>query len=270
MKSRILGLLAETQIHPGTGKVHGVVDLPVSRERTTDYPVIFGSGVKGAIRQKAADANQQDELFSLFGKEDSAGSILFSDARLLLLPVRSLTGQYRWATCPYLIERCVRDFRRAGLGVEVDIPQPEKGTAVASDEGDLFLEERLFTMKRGVPDALLDLLQSFLLHEETRKRLAAQLVILHDDDFAWFARFGLQVNARNVLNENKKSKNLWYEETLPADSLFYALAAERTPEELPKLAELFKEKPYLQLGGNETTGQGWFAVTILGSDAGEK
>lgn len=89
-------------------------------------------------------------------------------------------------------------------------------------------------------------------------------MILNDDDFTWFARFGLAVQARNVLDDKKKSENLWYEETLPPDSLFYALIAGRNKDAVTAIESLMTAKPYLQAGGNETVGQGWFAVQVLG------
>ena len=86
----------------------------------------------------------------------------------------------------------------------------------------------------------------------------------HDDDFAWFVRYGLSIQARNVLEDGtKKSKNLWHEETLPPDSLMYALVAGRNATALAALDTLFPENdPYLQAGGNETVGHGWFAVKV--------
>ena len=90
--------------------------------------------------------------------------------------------------------------------------------------------------------------------------------MLHDDDFAWFVRYGLSIQARNVLEDgSKKSKNLWYEETLPPDTLMAALVIGRQADALRSLHQLFPESDaYLQAGGNETVGQGWFAVQVLG------
>jgi CRISPR-associated protein Cmr4 len=99
-------------------------------------------------------------------------------------------------------------------------------------------------------------------------RLATQVVVLHDNDFAWFARYGLAVQARNVLDEKKTSKNLWYEETIPADSLFYTLLAERQNGALAAVKRLFDNHPYLQVGGNETVGMGWFAVAFPNEKGG--
>ena len=91
-----------------------------------------------------------------------------------------------------------------------------------------------------------------------------QLVVVSDDDFSHFARYGLPVNARNVLNQDTKtSNNLWYEETIPADSVFYSILTERAgkPEQLSRLQEMINEVTYIQVGGNETIGQGWCAMT---------
>ena len=117
MRSAVIGLLAETSIHPGTGRSTGVVDLPVAREAATDYPFIAGSSLKGALRDQARQHTNNNENFEkeIFGAPDEAGALLVSDARLLLLPVRSLTGAYRWVTCPLLIERYQRDLKRAGV-----------------------------------------------------------------------------------------------------------------------------------------------------------
>ena len=51
MRAAMLGLLAETSIHPGAGRSMGVVDLPVAREASTHYPVLVGSSLKGALTQ---------------------------------------------------------------------------------------------------------------------------------------------------------------------------------------------------------------------------
>lgn len=279
MKQAILGLLAETSAHPGAGRSMGVVDLPVSREAATDYPVLVGSSLKGAMRDKArrcgAAQDQEQQWFGKQGqagdKQGQAGELLISDGRLLLLPVRSLTQSYRWATCPYLLERFRRDRLRAGAGSTIDAPRAiEPGQALAAGAGPLILEERQFEILEEPSDSLVKAIEPLLLHNETRQRLGRQIAVLHDDDFAWFARYGLAIQARNVLDQNtKQSKNLWYEESLPPDTVMYALAAGRDDDTLKALDTLFPgADPYLQVGGNETLGQGWFAVTLHASEQG--
>ena len=263
MKTAILGLLAETPIHPGAGRGVGVVDLPVAREASTDYPVIVGSSLKGALRDKAETAGM--DVDGLFGKPDRAGDLAVSDGRLLLLPVRSLTKSFRWTTCPHLIERYRRDLRRSGLTPIPEVPEVKRGSVLATGEGDLFLEERQFEIAGRSAKTLTDLIEPLLLHEETRCRLVSRIAVLHDDDFAWFARYGLPIQARNNLADDgtKRSRNLWYEETLPPDTVMYALVSGRGGETLDTFVTLFPETdPYMQAGGNETVGHGWFGVTV--------
>lgn len=262
MNALILGMLTETPIHVGGSQGAGVVDLPVAREGGTDYPFIPGSGLKGALRDRAQGRNDRD---SLFGTPEYAGGILVGDARLLLLPVRSLTGTYRWATCPHILERYSRDLRRAGID-RPELPEsPGRGEALGPEQTTVFLEEREFETINADLGALAESLGMVVGNETARQRIKERLLVLHDDDFAWFARYGLPIQARNVLEEEtKKSKNLWYEEALPPDTVLYSVIAARESDALGAFDELFPEvDPYLQVGANETVGQGWCLIRTV-------
>lgn len=50
----LLFVHALTGLHPGSGTALGVVDLPVQRERHTDWPLIPGSSLKGVMRAECA------------------------------------------------------------------------------------------------------------------------------------------------------------------------------------------------------------------------
>ena len=275
MNHLLLGLLAETFIHPGAGQTGGAIDLPVAREATTHYPFIAGSSFKGALRDAvSSNLESSEKIDLLFGQQDRAGTLLVSDARLLLLPMRSLSGTYRWGTCPHLLERLARDCRRADMSSLPEKPSVKAGEYRSVDtegaEGPLYLEERCFkrAQANGVEAAIMgqwaEAISRLIPDEAARTRLNRQLVLLEDEDFAWFARNGLTVQARNVLDENKNSTNLWYEETLPPDTLMYAVLAGRgSSTGLGTIQSVFKDRPYLQVGGNETIGQGWFAITSV-------
>lgn len=271
MKTQLLGLLAETSIHPGAGQSTGVIDLPVAREAATDYPVIPGSSFKGALlnyaRQQGVEPTKLDHIF---GRQESAGAMLVSDVRLLLLPVRSLNSNYKWVTCPHLLERLARDCERSGKKPKFARVEVATGSYLGAGGETLFLEERQFTPDGDVPTELVETLGAFIANSATRERLNSQLVVLHDDDFTWFARYGLAVQARNELDEKKTSQNLWYEETIPPDTLFYSLLADRYDDgsSLQVMMELLQARPYLQAGGNETIGMGWFAITVFQGKGG--
>ncbi len=150
MNHIMLGLLAETFIHSGIGRNEGAIDLPVAREAATDYPYIPGSSLKGALRDfsrghwKNGDADKVEKCFGKEGAEQ-AGGVLISDARLLLLPVRSLTGSYRWATCPLILERLKRDQQRLmGESAIPKIDAPGEGKYLGQGSDDLYLRRAGF------------------------------------------------------------------------------------------------------------------------------
>ena len=286
MSSIMLGMLAETFIHPGGGRDEGVIDLPVAREAATDYPFIAGSSLKGALRdaarqkwpdgktQSGADQAKIDlssTVIQMFGQQDNAGELLVSDARLLLLPVRSLNGAYKWVTCPLILERLARDWGRVNPSKTHSTDDLKKIFEVDENkffgQGEinksLYLEERSFQRQDSIPDSWTEIVKDLICHTSVQARIDDQLVVIHNNAFAWFARYGLAVQARNALKENKTSDNLWYEETLPPDTLMYASLMTRNKDQatISNVNKLF-EHPYLQVGGNETVGQGWFAIKI--------
>ena len=272
MEALIMGLLAETSLHPGSGQLTGAIDLPVSREAATGYPVVVGSSLKGALRDKVErERGRQDPLvYEAFGKQANAGMVLVTDARLLLLPIRSLSGHFRWVTCPYILERLERDLALIGRPNDFGSIEVGKGEAALAqiDGSELFLEEISFKVKQidqGILDRIVDAVAPLIHHKRARRRLGRQLVIINDDDFSHFAKFGLAVQARNQLDNNtKESQNLWYEETLPPDTVLYGLLISRTNDGnvLRALRDLLVKQPYLQVGGNETIGQGWCIMSI--------
>jgi CRISPR-associated protein Cmr4 len=273
MKGLMLGMLAETSIHPGSGQVYSVIDLPVARESTTNYPMIAGSSLKGSLRNKVETEWKEEEkikINEIFGTGDGIGGVSISDARLLLLPVRSLIGHFRWVTCPNIIERFVRDLQMIGKKfVLPDFPNRMKSESlVATVEDHVFLEELSYETTRDeeIIRQVKELVAQVIPIPFLIERLEKQLVILSDDEFAYFAKFGLPIHARNSLDSNtKKSEGLWYEETLPPDTVMYSVFISRPGNEgvLDELCKNLTEQPYIQVGGNETVGQGWFFTKIV-------
>lgn len=281
----LLGLLAETSIHAGTGQDGGVIDLPIQREAHTAWPVIYGSAVKGALRASAEERGV-DWLKPVFGPEinnasDHAGALLVGDARLLLLPVRSLTGHFKCLTCPALLRRFVADAERLGLtGFEVNaIPKvPDLQTALLPEPGGetLYLEEFRLRTQVGDFEAVIPALAHLMNRPDAEAALRKQLALVSDDRFSHFARFATPVNAHVCIDNATKTVKpgaLWYEESLPPDTLLYvtlhALKArqngvDKTAAEVLAhvTTELFGQRPYLQLGGNETVGMGWCKVSV--------
>lgn len=297
----ILGLRAETSLHAGAGQQTGSIDLPIQREAHTGWPCVYGSGVKGALRSLAEERmgdQEQSTIKLVFGPDtanasEHAGAIAVGDARLLLLPVRSLTGHFKWVSCPAALDRLARDARRLGIGPLAELPIDPPADAAeglsaawqASAEGELFLEEYRFQARQHPAlGALIPRIARLSDDPDSfARQLERQLIIVDDDIFKSFCDSATPVNPHVRLDAETKTVKpgaLWYEESLPPETLLYvplgARAARKHEKDDtgktqgPKLSarqvlevvtqQLFNGHPYLQLGGNETLGMGWCRV----------
>lgn len=284
----LLGLFTETSLHAGSGQSLGVIDLPIQREAHTHWPCVYGSAVKGALRARA-EAAKLENVDLIFGQADFkageasefAAALAVGDARLLLLPVRSLTGHFRWVTCPAALRRFQRDASRLGLDTLAKFAIPDiadeetaqVATAVAGDA--LFLEEYRVNTVVAELAGLIEAL-SQLMPDSLKEPLKNQLTLVHDDLFRHLAEHATPVTAHVRLDARKTVAKgaLWYEETLPPETLLYtvlnATDARKKDSNLKADAViccvrdgLFKPHPYLQMGGNETTGMGWCRVQCI-------
>jgi len=278
-KGTLLGLFAETPLHPGAGQSADVIDLPVAREGATGLPQIPDTGLKGALRQWAEGESGLDAK-KLFGESDSgAGQLMIASARLLCLPVRRLDGAYAWVTTPYLLERLRRDSARCGCDLTVPDLRPADGDLpelLINGPADktIFLEEFSFkTVAMEDADAIsLKAAISPLLGTDdvTKARILSQLAVMSNTEFAWYAANALPVNARNKLDDNKMSENLWYEEVIPPDALFFSVILPRNAGvrgDCDTFIDRLLNNKYLQIGGNETVGQGWVQLARHGGGA---
>src|SRR3989338_855407 len=211
----MLGLVAQTSIHAGAGSSAGVIDLPIQREGHSGRPCVFGSAVKGALRTRADQADDKGSwLTSVFGPGpssdiakagDHAGALSVGDARLLLLPVRSLTSTFSWVTCPDVLRRLQRDAEMLGLGWSLNIPEPTGEQALVNEaSGGLFLEELRFTAVQTDLSGLIDQLLP-LLGQERKAELEKRLTIISDDHFDVLCRHATPVNAHIAIDNKTKT-----------------------------------------------------------------
>ena len=107
-------------LHAGIGAGVGAVNLPTAREQLTGYPYLPGSSLKGALREAAIaiHGEKSRSVWTAFGppKESAAearGGVVFSDANLVCLPVRSLYAGFAWVTAPIVLRRLARDAAEA-------------------------------------------------------------------------------------------------------------------------------------------------------------
>lgn len=264
----IVGFFAETELHPGAGQGLGTIDQPVQREGGSKFPVVPGTSYKGAAKSELVDANVADaQLKGIFGEVENGGTVAFGDIRLLLLPMRCSDGAYKWVTTPLLLQRFYRDVRRAklhnGLPLTISAPLADRVLTDGSARK-LYIEEFQFSTAalpqgKTIADLIGKLLPPDPPYDEMQNRLETQLLVMNDDDFGWFCEYGLPVRPHNALDpKTKASNNFWYEEYLPADTMMYALNTTRSAKaaDLIRYGDELASRKWLQLGGNETTGEG--------------
>lgn len=275
--SLLLGMVAETPIHVGIGQAAAALDQPVAREQTTHFPHVPGSGVKGAWAVKLTNGKREgasEEIRKFLGNasgsaddgnSEEAGKLLFGEARLALLPIRCTSDSFKLVTCPLIAKRLMRDLKRSqGLTVEADYDGPAQGSYLGqkADGSDwLGLEEREFERKDDFPAEVAGWFKK-LMGDAKPDDIDAKMVMISDADFRWFAEFGLPVAMRNALDENKTVRTgaLWAEETLAPDTVMWTVISERVPGQVEAFKNLLSTPDFIQMGGNETIGQGWFSV----------
>jgi CRISPR-associated protein Cmr4 len=281
---------AQTSLHPGSGTALGTVDLPVQRERHTNWPVIPASSLKGVLRDACRpakdNANARETWLAVFGPETAdaaahAGALALTDARILAFPVRSLRGVFAWTTCPAALERLNRDLaiaRRTQVGSVPKLDKEEAACAAGSPlivDGDrIVLEEFEFTRTGDAGVVASWIAENAVEDAATRDRIKTHLTVLHDDDFTHFVRHATEVVARIALDYERKTvkgKALFYQEFLPPETIFYSLVlAEESRRKETKMSaaevlDYVREGmlPVLQIGGDETIGKGLCAVRLV-------
>jgi CRISPR-associated protein Cmr4 len=287
----LLYLFVETPLHAGSGRGLGAIDLPIQRERATGYPLVQASSIKGKLRAEAKVKADADKVAAVFGPEsanasDHAGALSPCDARLLLLPVRSLAGVFAWVTSANVLARFQRDAATARVALNWQIKSPDEHKALVAPgsqavaDGKIVLEEFSYEAQtEAVVQTIGEWLASHALPPDAeykywRDKLPRSLVVLPENDFRDFALYATEVVTRVRLDNEKKtveSGALWTEESLPADTLLYApLYATRPRKKADGLetgADVLNFIHNLglrqvQLGGDETVGRGLVTVRL--------
>ncbi len=285
MKSTLTFIHALSPLHAGTGQGVGVIDLPIAREKATNLPYLPGSTLKGSLRDELGNENGlRDKIFGPEKVEnDSAysGSIVFTDQKLLCLPVRSLLGTFAWVTSPYILERFKRDCesleksKQDSKPPEVPPLKKEKGKEfciISSDpeirysDTQVILEDLDLTVQ---PNTNADDWAKFLGEKIFRDNSTWQtyfkqrFCIVSDDVMNFLAETATEVIARNKLDDDTKTTvkgALWYEESLPTETILSGLLLQVKGNHISDIVEIAKNP--IQLGGSMTVGRGLCQMII--------
>jgi len=294
-----------TPLHVGCGQDVGIVDLPVVRERTTGYPYIPGSGIRGPVRLRCEGANGKVASRILGREADdpggiSSGCVSVLDARLLLFPVRSAPGIFHWITCPYVLRR-YQDDRKYFLGESNGVPVPTGSPGAdeywGGNVSSLYMEEYPFGAPNGQEDGGWNWNLDFDGVDANR------VVLVSDETFSHFVGSATIVLQRNRLSSAKTvvRGQLFSLEACPPETFFYGFfgatgerAAKKISapagdeevegaDEIPlKSAEVQRElrkaltgdanggEAHLILGGSESTGLGITKMIWKAGGSGKK
>lgn len=314
--AKLLYLHAITPVHSGTGQAAAVIDQPIAREKATGWPMIPASSLKGVLRdaheQRKTDefvqtGNSYDDARKLaeedankiYGDENRAGPLVFGDQRILCLPVRSFFGTFAYVTCPLVLQRLERDLKAIGIPMPFckipDNPRDSMTIYLPADNsvlgsGKVYLEDLDLNVEdRKEAGEIAEGISAAV--EVGVNEFKSRFAIVSDEVFNFLSETATEVVARIAIGEegttSSKGGNLWYEEAVPAESIFCGpvLVADYYAEKSTLLGEFQKtlqpkkqegkkqeeEKQQgaansqpivIQIGGNATVGRGLCRVLM--------
>ncbi|MCR5324950.1 MAG: type III-B CRISPR module RAMP protein Cmr4 [Lachnospiraceae bacterium] len=289
MKSRFFKVKCVTNLHMGSGDINfSIIDNEVQRDPVTNFPAMYSSGVKGALREHFENIHEKsnekgkDVVKDIFGTDikqsnESAsnkdrsepGNLKFLTANLLLIPVCSSDKEkvYYLVTTKTMLLTVIRQINTITGSQKELLEAAEKlddNVAYGFDnlkEKTVGIDGISVEVKGVIPSEIRDFLKVLL--ENDFEDAANKIVIVPDKIYK---KVDLPVLARNQL-ENGISQNLWYEEVVPHEAIFvFGVLSNGTGTGdtcLKDFAYTVKENPLIQFGGNATVGYGLTTVSKL-------
>lgn len=293
MQTKLLFIQALSSLQPGTGQGVGVIDQPVSREKATGLPYLPGSTIKGVLRD-CWELNNIPDLEEVFGQttkaaDPYAGSVSLMDGRLLLLPIRSLAGVFAWVTSPFILNRLIRDCKMCNIqaGLPAVVTGPENYQVLLTQSSVLKLTPQINRVI--LEDNEIDVAPTSTVADSWARWLANAIqpndqawrddfekhfCIVHDDVLSYFSETGTEVTPRIRIDDDTKTASgqaLWYEESLPAETILVSLAVATPVKATPQIVfdglSKIVETP-VQFGGGATVGKGLCKLYLYDSTPG--
>jgi CRISPR-associated protein Cmr4 len=286
-----------TNLHVGSGQSVGTVDLPIAREKATNWPLIPGTSVKGVLKEAAMDSwltaqqkpasefkEAERALASLFGSPDDsdafAGALTVSDQRLLLMPVRSFHGTFAWVTSPLALRR----FKElAAIGApdaslqEVSVPATDVPTCLAAADSYVAKDKIVLLedldLKADDHGPAIEAYATLIAAGAgmDQKELLRRLLVVDDTVFSYLAETGTEVVTKVSLSfETRTARQgmLRSEESVPPDAVFAGVGLfQARKKDDSKTVEEYLEKnksAVLQFGGKASTGSGLCQFNFAG------
>lgn len=285
--TKIISLYAISSVHAGSGASTDVVDLPIQRERHTNWPFIQASGVKGAMRDhfesfyEDAKNDSYEIAKEIFGsskfsntQETVAGSISVSDAKLLAFPMRSNFYPFVWITCPSVIKRLAKDYSLVSGEENSFTDTTFKNEAISlkgiDKDSEVLLEDMEVTVTEK-NESLPKWIEPYI-------KKAERLLLVSDEIFNYAVTHCCEIQTQITIEDKTGTTvdgSLRYQELLPADSIMYVVFAWgsiRVNDEEKKVTDSSLEiiqstlNNHIQIGGDLTLGKGLFELEWIPVD----
>jgi len=270
-QSGLITYYALTPIHVGAGSSVSYIDLPVQRERHTSFPIMAGSGLKGVFRALAERDREINNIDEIFGPDDGnkgSSCVAFTDAKILLYPVRSVKNTFAWITCPFVLKRFKEDLESTGKEKEdFSIHKVSDDKIIVASKSPLIinnnpkkvgLEEFVFDVDNTQnTDNLINAISKYIPNTETTKNnqnkettettknnqnkettettqgLSERFAIVSDNVFTDLVNYAVEVRTRIKINQTTGTASggaLFTVEMVPSETIFYSLVFADEPK----------------------------------------
>lgn len=276
-------MYAVSPCHAGSGSSLGVVDLPIQRERHTNWPMIQSSGVKGAFRanfdyfknkitQKEQIKDFDNLTDSIFGTDKDGGfasSLSVSDAKILAFPMRSNIAPFIWITCLAVIKRLQKDLEIANFSSfdsnEFSVQNDEFINLAGNISDDSVLIEDYEVKQKKNTITEFEKIQNYF-------KDAERLILVSDEVFNYGVSNCTQIMAQIKIDSKTgttQDGSLRYQEELPADTIMYTVLhwgdSKKEDSLKSEMIKAFVTKEvianHIQIAGDESCGRGIFQLT---------
>lgn len=289
-KYRMYMIETLSNMHVGSGDTNfGVVDNLIQRHPVTSVPIIHSSGMKGALLDYFTREGGVD-LEKLFGgKIDlnsdetngklafSPGHLIFFEANMLTLPLRANYGVYYNCTSLSIILEYLDQLKTfGGKNAEVDelekylktFPTESADFLYFKGNSELEIEDYTKRKMQVIDDSNKPVEKLIKKYLNTN---ISTLAIFKEDIFKRICESSIPVVARNQINDDGTSGNLFYEEILPRKTHLYFLLGADSDIASNGAAKTFYDKfnapgRIYQFGANYSIGYGFSKITEIVSN----
>lgn len=220
MKTHVFLITAKTNLHVGNESSgdFSIIDKAIQRDTLTGLPCINSSSLKGAINEFLCHHKElmdEEKRFELLGSDKTGGKKDSQKGKAIFFDAKLLF-----------------------------LPQQQDRDDVINNQKPYYLvtaQDIIEMMKERV---------KLLTNEEFEFTCKEETIPFRDFKEAC-SDDNLPIIARNVL-DNGESKNLWYEQVLPEETVLYTIIQEK--DDFLKKA---LNKKIVQIGANATIGYGY-------------